>query len=172
MALTKLNFGGSGQGSIATQVSSSLPSGSVLQVVTTAPNFTDVSQVGDTTNMDSAISVTITPSSSSNKILLLGAIEIHMYASARVDGFVDLARTISSTTSVLDYVTVYNLHGSGSYYPYHSDKVPFMHLDSPNTTSAVTYDLRLKQGASSGTVYACHANGLGASNIVAQEIKG
>ena len=46
-----------------------------------------------------------------------------------------------------------------------------MHLDSPNTTSQVTYSLRLRQGTSSGTVYSCHANGLGASNIVAQEIK-
>tara|TARA_R100000773_G_C4213546_1_gene112570 strand:- start:66 stop:584 length:519 start_codon:yes stop_codon:yes gene_type:complete len=172
MALTKLNFGGSGQGSIATQVSSSLPSGSVLQVVTTSPNFTDVSQVGDTSNMDSAISVAITPTSTSNKILLLGALELHLYAVTRVDAYVELHRTIGGTTTTLDYVTVYNLHGSGSYYPYHSDKVPFMNLDSPNTTSAVTYSLTFRQGASSGTVYSCHANGLGASNIVAQEIKG
>ena len=69
MALTKLNFGGSGQGAV------SLPSGSVLQTVSTAPNFTDVSQVGDTSNLESAISVNITPASTSNKILVLGAIE-------------------------------------------------------------------------------------------------
>ena len=165
MALTKLNFTGSGQGAI------SLPSGSVLQTVSTAPNFTDVNQVGDTTNMEAGISVSITPTSASNKILIIGALELHLYAVNRVDGFTDLARTIGGTSTVLDYVTVYNLHGSGSYYPYHSDKVPFMHLDSPNTTSQVTYSLRLRQGTSSGTVYSCHANGLGASNIVAQEIK-
>ncbi|QDP53845.1 MAG: hypothetical protein GOVbin3332_29 [Prokaryotic dsDNA virus sp.] len=166
MALTKLNFTGSGQGAVT------LPSGSVLQVVSTAPNFTDVSQVGDTSNMDSAISVTITPTSASNKILILGAIEIHLYAVTRVDAYVELHRTIGGSSTTLDYVTIYNLHGSGSYYPYHSDKSPFMHLDSPNTTSAVTYSLTFRQGASSGTVYSCTANGLGASNIVAQEIKG
>ena len=64
MALTKLNFSGSGQGSIATQVSSSLPNGSVVQVVGTT-NDTDVSRVGNTTMTDS-ISQVITPSSASN----------------------------------------------------------------------------------------------------------
>ena len=165
MALTKLNFGGSGQGAV------SLPSGSVLQTVSTAPNFTDVSQVGDTSNLESAISVNITPASTSNKILVLGAIELHLYASNRVDAYVELHRIVGGSIVSLDNTVLYNLHGSGSYYPYESDKIPFMHLDSPSTTSQVTYSLTFRQRASSGTVYSCNANGLGASNIVAQEIK-
>ena len=50
--------------------------------------------------------------------------------------------------------------------------MPFMFLDSPNTTSEITYAIRFKQGGSSGTIYSCTANGLGASNLICQEIKG
>ena len=130
----------------------SLPSGSVLQVA--------------------AISQAITPSATSSKILVIGAIEIHLYASVRVDATVDFVRIVGGATTGLDSNTLYNLHGSGTYYPYESDKMPFMFLDSPNTTSEITYAIRFKQGGSSGTIYSCTANGLGASNLICQEIKG
>jgi len=149
----------------------SLPSGSVLQVVG-GINHTDLAQSGDTTNMEAAISQAITPSATSSKILIIGAIEIHLYASVRVDATVNFWRTVGGANTTLDYTTLYNLHGSGTLYPYEADKIPFMHLDSPNTTSEVTYSLRFRQGSSSGTVYTCTANGLGASNLICQEIKG
>ena len=150
----------------------SLPTGSVLQVVGTV-NATNLSQSGDTSNMEAAVSQAITPSATSSKILVIGAIELNLYAVNRVDATVDLVRTVGGVTaSSLDYNTLYNLHGSGTYYPYHSDKMPFMFLDSPNTTSEVTYSIRFKQGSSSGTVYACTANSLGKSNLTCQEIKG
>ena len=158
-------------GSPATTVTSNLPSGSVLQVVGTA-NATNLSQSGDTTNMEAAISQAITPSATSSKILVIGAIEINLYAVNRVDADIDVARTVGGTTTVLEDAYLYNLHGSGTLYPYHSDKMPFMILDSPNTTSEVTYSIRFKQGQSSGTVYACTANSLGSSNLTCQEIKG
>ena len=162
MALTKLN---------SASVIDRLPTGSVLQVVG-GINSTNVSQGGDTTNMEAAISQTITPSSTSSKIVIIGAIELNLYAVNRVDATVDFVRIVGGSTTGLDSNTLYNLHGSGTYYPYESDKMPFMFLDSPNTTSEITYAIRFKQGSSSGTVYSCTANGLGASNMICQEIKG
>ena len=105
--------------------------------------------------------------------MVLGAIELNLYAVTRVDATVDLVRTVGGVTaSALDYNTLYNLHGSGTYYPYHSDKMPFMFLDSPSTTSEITYSISFRQGTSSGTIYACTANSLGQSNMILQEIKG
>ena len=46
--------------------------------------------------MEAAISQAITPSATSSKILVIGAIEIHLYASVRVDATVDFVRIVGA----------------------------------------------------------------------------
>ena len=162
MALTKLNFGGSGQGAIST------PTGGIVQTVQ-GVGSQQISQVNQTSTYVDAVSLTITPTSASNKILLVGHINILLYASNRIDATVQLGR---DSSTVLQQNTIYNLHGSGSYYPYHTANYPFHYLDNAyNTTNQLTYRIKFRQGTSSGTLYHCHANSLGNSRLIAQEIK-
>ena len=165
MALTKLNFTGSGQGALAT---SDMPSGSIIQTVQ-GKGTANVNQTGQTSTYADAVSLTITPTSASNKILLIGHINILLYASVRVDATIQLGRDSSTT---LQQNTLYNLHGSGTLYPYTAQNYPFHYLDDAyNTTNQLTYRIKFRQGTSSGTIYHCHANSLGNSRLIAQEIK-
>tara|TARA_B100001248_G_scaffold255776_1_gene235928 strand:+ start:763 stop:1278 length:516 start_codon:yes stop_codon:yes gene_type:complete len=171
MALTKLNFSGSGQGSIATQVSSSLPNGSVVQVVGTT-NDTDVNRVGNTTMTDS-ISQVITPSSASNKIVVIGNHHYTCYAQTYNQMKIRLIRTVGgSDTSILGDNYAFAMHGSGSYYPYDLGGYPMNILDDPQTTSQITYHIQFAQHGASGYNYHLHANHLGASSLILMEIKG
>lgn len=148
-----------------------LPAGSVLQVVN-ATNATTVNQKGQTSTYADGVSVSITPTSSSSKILVQGSMDTVLYATQRVDMTLRLLRNVDSTDTTLETKTLHNLHGSGTYYPYESDNVPFFWLDSPATTSEITYKVQFRQGSSSGTVYSCHANTLGTSIVTVMEIAG
>ena len=171
MALTKLNFTGSGQGSIATQVAGSLPSGSVVQVVGTT-NDADVSRVSNTTMIDS-ISQTITPTSASNKIIIIGNHHYTLYVKNYAQMKIRLIRTVGGVdTSLLGENYAYAMHGTGSYYPYDVGGYPMNILDSPNTTSEITYHIMFAHVTNSGQLYHLHANHLGTSSLILMEIKG
>ena len=171
MSLTKLNFGGSGQGSIATQVSNSLPSGSVVQVVGTT-NGVDVSRTGSTAMIDS-ISQVITPSSASNKIVVVGNHHYTLYAQTYAQMKVRLIRTVDgSDTSLLGENYLYAQTGTGSTFPYDLGGMPMNILDSPNTTSQITYHIQFTKHGSSGHLYHLHANHTGTSSLILMEIKG
>ena len=130
---------------------------------------TDVNNT--TTSYTDCITLNITPSSSSNKIAVYAALDVLLYASVRVDAVVRLAKVIGGVISLISERTIYNLHGSGTYYPYETDTTPFLILDSPNTTSEITYKLQIRKGTSSGTVYHCIGNAMGQSHLMLQEIK-
>ena len=122
--------------------------GKVLQVV--FGTSTTSTQVASTTYADTSLSATITPSSSSSKVLVLA--QQHFYYSR--DSFYQAAklRLVRGSTTIYDMapngyeswrlwvqgVTVVELNGFA----------PVMYLDSPSTTSATTYKL---QGACEST---------------------
>ena len=171
MALTKLNFGGSGQGSIATQVSNNLPSGSVVQVEGNT-NDVDVSRVGNTTMIDS-ISQTITPTSASNKIVIIGNHHYTLYAKNYNQMKIRLIRTVGGVdTSLLGENDAYAMHAVNNLYPYDVGGYPMNILDAPNTTSEITYHIMFAHVTNSGQNYHLHANHLGTSSIILMEIKG
>ena len=148
-----------------------LPTGSVLQVVGTT-NDTDVSRVGNTTMIDS-ISQVITPSSTSSKIQVIGNHHYTLYAQTWSQMKVRLIRTVGGTdTSLLGENYLMAIHGSGSLYPYDLGGLPMNILDSPNTTSEITYHIQFAQHAASGLHYHCHANHYGTSSLTLMEIKG
>ena len=149
-------------------VASQLPAGSVLQMLENRTG-TDVSN--QTTTYADCITLNITPSSTSNKIAVYAALDVLLYASVRVDAYVRLAKVIGGVISSISERVIHNLHGSGTYYPYETDTTPFLILDSPNTTSEITYKLQIRKGTSSGTVYHCIGNAMGQSHLMLQEIK-
>ena len=117
----------------------------------------------------SCITVTITPTSSSNTILVLGACYIGAVGATSVNSRV--IRVVSASdvaTQVLNDITGYTasvgrFEGTGSAFQWH---------DSPATTSAVTYDFRICSAADiSSAVYNNYlVDGNQSSQITAMEI--
>jgi len=138
-----------GSGTIALQnqlsglTSASMPTGSVLQVVQNTTSTT--THFNDTTTLHTAtdLNVTITPSSSSSKILVsvncgglvLGTADAILFNMLR-----------DSTTIVARARQGYNSASAQEW-----SSIPFVmsYLDSPSTTSAITYSFKVGMGASS-----------------------
>ena len=127
--------------------------GSVLQVVQTASTV-EVS----TTSTATVITASITPSSASNKIMTLFTGEVTNTASSNSYGYLSLARSGSSLgglKSVGMQVAAYLTVGTAGNF-----------LDSPATTSSITYTLTIGKG-SGGTVSASCSVG---ATIILMEI--
>ena len=141
---------------------SALVTGKILQVVT------GVSSVAATTTSNSFIqkatpTVSITPSSSSNKIYLSG----HIYCACSSNYImVTFGRVISggATTTNISGET----YGMGMQNVSRESSIAFSYLDSPSTTSAISYYFYFKNDNGSTSVQLGH-NSIGAS-ITAMEV--
>ena len=108
--------------------------GKVLQVVSTTK--TDVFVTTSTSFTDvTGLSVSITPSSTSNKILVLSSI-VWGHDAVNSGGYLQLNRGSSA-------LSTYDLNFSGSYTGNRS-MASFNYLDSPSSTSAQTYKIQVK----------------------------
>ena len=155
-----------------------LPAGSVLQVVSATLTST-VSLSGAAYQDVTGLSVSITPSSASNKVLVFGFFN---GASADISYF----RLVRGATAICigdaagtRVQATGGGWGTGSNGTWDPATLPFSFLDSPATTSATTYKLQL--GANSAIAYyvnrgpndADSANsGRSASTITVMEIAG
>ena len=124
--------------------------GAILQVKQTFKDDT-TSTSGNSHSQISGLTVAITPSSSSNKILYKGC--LYLASSASECSF-RLTRTVGGSTTEIATPSTYQddedgtfHHGGGSRYGGHS----FEFLDSPNTTSEITYGITWQ--THSGTTY-------------------
>ena len=172
MALTKLN---------SASVIDRLPTGSVIQTVS---GRTDTRSTSNAISTD-IVSATITPTSSSSKILIHGSLSAmsdvnhigirlyrngsHIADAPEVQGGVTFSMTQLVSGSFDN-----NNHGSNNNASYGTNAVLF--YDTPNSTSALTYLFKLHQVSTSGTNL--FVNGgpntyqTASSNIILQEIKG
>ena len=141
--------------------------GKILQVVQT--NKQDTTSSSSTSYTDiSGMSVSITPSSSSNKVLVFFSASI---STNNLDAQLKLLRDSTDiiSTGATNNATAFVRTANGD------TVVPFntMYLDSPSTTSAITYKLQWIMKVS-GTVYLNRRMGdatYGAiSNITAMEV--
>jgi hypothetical protein len=147
--------------SASSVASSQLPVGSVLQVV----NATYNTQTSSTVNSyaDTGLTASITPSSSSNKILVIvnqvsiyktGAdTSVNIYLVRNSTNIVQFGRLVSGTGDTSNVMT-----STGTSY-----------LDSPATTSSVTYKTQFNNDTPAGTVYVQFSGGV--STITLMEIK-
>jgi len=157
--------------------SAGVAAGQVIQVVTAIK--TSNQSTTSTTAVDiSGLSVSITPSSSSNKILIIstvntgqssGVYRVHLKLSGgNTASYIGDANSSAERTAIT--VTARNADGWG--------QVPatLLYYDSPATTSAITYKVQFY--ASAGTAYINTTGnidaqtGSPASTLVAMEIKG
>ncbi len=129
-----------------------LPTGSVLQVV--SATYSTYTEVKSTSFTDSGLTASITPTSSSSKILVIlnPAIGVYRGSNVNVHGSMNIVRgstqiiqldapAITAGTGVTGYIAV-------------STAASFIYLDSPATTSSTTYKMQMKVNstASDGAV--------------------
>lgn len=148
--ITGVAVGGLPDGIVDADMLASGVGGKILQVKQTFKNDT-ASTSGNSHAAISGLTVTITPSSSSNKILYRGCLYL---AGSGSEAVFRLTRTVGGTTTEIATPTNFVddedgtfAHGGGSRYAGHS----FEFLDTPNTTSAITYGITWQ--THSGTTY-------------------
>tara|TARA_B100000424_G_scaffold268622_1_gene263772 strand:- start:179 stop:727 length:549 start_codon:yes stop_codon:yes gene_type:complete len=145
------------------------PAGHIIQIVSQL--YTSAVTVSSSSYQDAGPSLAITPSSTSNKILVWTNMDSAPIYSTGVDGRVKgkLVRTVGgSATDILEQTHwgfYLNAGGNDNNIYFRQD---FMMVDSPNTTSETTYKF---QARTSGANHISFQNGTG-SSLVLMEIKG
>ena len=109
--------------------------GAVLQVLIVE----DSSQmsVATATYTDTNLSLTITPSSASSKILAMWNVQGQLAATSSGWG----TQLVRDSTNVFTNTTQYAQYANS--YTNRRDNADYKHLDSPNTTSAITYKVQV-----------------------------
>jgi len=118
---------------------STLPTGSVLQVVQTVYS-TVQSTSGSTALFDSGLTATITPTSSTSKILILVSQNVEFYINSSQGQYVNMniCRGSSSVSNFTSCAYSQFTPGSNGYQD-SFQTVSLQYLDSPATTSSTTY---------------------------------
>ena len=134
---------------------------------TTSGSFVDVT----------GLSVNITPSSSSNKVLVQFTVAVGHNTSTQQA--MQLVRQVSSSDTVINgcaydsSTAMFYTDAADSYETWDRNQVLYTWLDSPSTTSQVNYRLRTKNG-SSNTQYVImfhnSSNNTGSSTITVMEV--
>ena len=146
--------------------------GNVLQVVA----GTDASAVDitSTSMTDTGLSASITPSSTSSKILVLINHNVFTYAPGAIPfAYFEVLRDSTNISGDSSYGIAFGkkaaLHPDSN--GYLAGTVVFNHLDSPSTTSSITYKTKAKYaGSGSGYVRTAYADQV--DSIVLMEIGG
>ena len=149
-------------GTILTSSSNTnFPAGSVLQVVSSTQSL----NVSTTSSSfaSTGITASITPSSSSNKILIIVTFNV-FYPYAGVDSYFAIYR--GTSTNLYQEAIGYNL-GTGGY-PVTGSTLSY--LDSPSTTSSTTYNVYYKSNGSN--ILRIGADGASNQTTTLIEIKG
>jgi len=153
MALTKLNFSGSGQGALAT---SGLPNGSIIQVQHATPINATSGSTSGTSSFATYVTKSITPSSATNKILILSKMNAYTGAGSTWSGTDWRAQLLRGSTVIVNNNMSYSRHNVNATKSHAGDLV-INHIDSPNTTSAVTYNYQAKYVSASTSLSIYHA---------------
>ena len=123
-----------------------LPNGSVVQVVYATAQPSSAFSTSSTSYVDTGVSATITPSSSSNKVLVMADLHVYLQSTLTSDWHrcnFDLRRgatSIYETSSNGTNGYTYALYSTDANHRYMM-KTHFPYLDSPATTSSVTYSI-------------------------------
>ena len=121
-----------------------MPAGHILQVVQST--YSTVTDIRSTSYTATGLSASITPQFSSSKILVITNISVETYQNgeAGIKAFFQVLR--DSTAIISRAHDSYAAAASNGYYSF-SNNADFSYLDSPSTTSAVTYSVKAKSSA-------------------------
>ena len=145
--------------------------GKILQVVQNFKNDTFSTSSTDTLVDITGFNITITPSSSSNKILLMSSCGIGLGTSSTV---VHMELFRGSTQIALSASSSQNYYGTATQYPYNREaqvRWSYNFLDTPNTTSAVTYQWKCKSRSNSAYINNRFTEDMGTTaTVIAMEV--
>ena len=163
MALIRLN---NQSISSVTALPSGIDTGKVLQVVTTTVTTT-TSATSDSYVDVSGFTISITPSSSSSKVLVSWNI-LNGTDNGSSQQSVPMLKIVRGSTDIYEHAQ------QGMYANWQTSTDTITYLDSPATTSSITYKLQYKKIGGSGvikfnSIYA-QASGIGASTLALYEI--
>lgn len=121
--------------------------GKVLQVVSTT--YSTDTLISSTSMTDTGISLSITPTANTSKILVL--IDSNMYASRSASSLYNYVRIVRDSTAVYGetYAQRIVLPSGGTDI---ITRVPLIYLDSPATTSSTTYKMQARNAYSGQTM--------------------
>ena len=126
--------------------------GSILQVVQETLNTTSGTTSG-TSSFATYITKAITPSSSSSKILIIATVNAYAQVGTSWDGPQHNSRLLRGTTHIAGNNFYYQRDNVSST-KFHATDHNISYLDSPSSTSEVTYNLQSKySNGSSITLY-------------------
>ena len=151
-----------------------LPSGSsggIIQVKQTVDSTTET--ITDTNYNDAGgLSVSITPTRSDSKILIMATTNVQAFRSAQeVSGGLRLLR---DSTEIIEYPYAFVLESgtSGNGRIFYNTNHSATYLDSPSTTSAVTYKVQLKVYGTSNSQRLSYNQNSSKSTILVMEVSG
>lgn len=156
----------------------------ILQAVqgTLTTPVTQASAVADTWYEITGLSVSITPTSANSNVLLLGNVVIGISLVGNREAYIKIQRDgvdlpLGSGTAALDNTTAYMVSGVTNTWSAVCT-LPIMYMDSPATTSSVTYTVYMAVSSGSVTLQ-CNSAGADsnsasytryASTIIALEV--
>ena len=152
--ITGLSVGGLPDGTIDRDTLETKAKGSILQVL--SMSSTTEYQYSSTTYADTDITLNITPSSTSHKILAIASLYTRCYATDYVSLGIKLLR---DSTTVFENSLFMQNSVNAAVNTFHN--TPLTVLDAPSTTSQITYKI---QGAETSTGSGTHLAGIGLSN--------
>ena len=135
--------------------------GKVLQVITATDNTTRNTTSSSFVTASNTLSVDITPSSTSNKIFII--VNAGGYINATGDANYTIYKESTNLCGSNGMTTMYNETAAQI-----NVSIAMSYLDSPSSTSELTYQVYFKTGA--GTAYLNYPNGR--ASITAYEIAG
>ena len=132
----------------------------VIQVVQTT--YATQTSTSSTSFVNTGLSLSITPQSTNSKILIISALQ-GIYQSASGNYLVEQITRNGTSVAVFDVISGYTSSGGGG-----GSNCTFLYLDSPSTTSAISYVLQAKVNAGTST----WGNSSAMSTLTALEISG
>ena len=147
-----------------TALPAAITTGKVLQVVQTLKTDTE-SVTGSSFADITGLNVSITPSSSSNKVLIM--LTMTFGGEGDIYPAFKLLRgtTVVTTATDLQGSCASGAFGKNAYQSTNTENVSFTFLDSPSTTSATTYKIQVRpMGTSSKTYYLNRPGNTGDAN--------
>ena len=136
------NAAGTSAISINSSGNVSMP-GHIIQIVT--QNFTTGVSTSSTSFVATGVSLSITPTSASNKILILGSVPMHAEG-ITAGGHATFTIFRGGVASGTNLGTA--IFGMGQVYSNSGDNIAMCslnHIDSPATTSSVTYEIGIQK---------------------------
>ena len=144
-----------------TIASARLPAGSVIQVVYGSAGTQVESAYSSATDL--GLSVSITPSSASSKILVIVQCAGCGSRGTGTSWRITLRRNSTNLINFATYIGSQTIAGVETY-------PNTVYLDSPSTTSAISYNLSGFRTAGADNCYFNHSDGTAVSTMVAMEI--